>query len=309
MSKLAITNTINIYSDQTQTNSPLKNNVNWQYSTLGIEVNEPESKSVKIAGSQTELIFSGEVITSVDNTTAFDLEVNPGVANTYQLNHVSGTAPGFRTLRAISTTDLTEFTLSISGDILTIEATPFITTNILLGDIVRLDSIFNTANQGTFSIIAKTANSISVINPVAIGETVIAGLSFASEFMVYSSNGVQVGQKLKILEGFSTYTLGTYEIVDVAPNYLIFNSYKSLPIENAILSEVLVLKNSKSFVYIESDVDCSLIVDGSEVGQIKPFIFGTQKRSGVYMKSGDLYSLSLRNDSTNTANILVISAE
>jgi hypothetical protein len=111
------------------------------------------------------------------------------------------------------------------------------------------------------------------------------------------------------------YSYGTYEIIDVAPNYLIFASTKGLPEEMDIESNIVVFKNSKSFLYIEADRDCSITLDDVNQGLIKPLRFGVgttnsiRFKPGIYMRTADIYSATIKNESEEAANIMVISAE
>lgn len=316
--KLNIFTTVNIYSDSSITNNPLQNNVNWTNNAQGIEVNEPESKNITVYPGQTETLFSGVVATAVDNTTTFNLEINPEISNTYKLSHEDGTAPAFRVARSLAADATTQITVTVSGSLAILSHTAGTAPNlasVVVGDNIRLGAGFGESNRGVFSVIQKTSSSLTIVNSKAVGEVVVLGADFADDLMVYSSNGVQIGQKVKISEGFSVYSNGTYEIVDVAPSYLIFASTKGLPEELDILSEVVIFSNSKSFIYIEADRDCSVTFDGIAQGLIKPLKFGVgttnsiRSKPGIYMRTGDVYSATIKNESEYAANILVISAE
>jgi hypothetical protein len=113
--KMNLFTQVNIYSDSSITNNPLQNNVNWTNNAQGIEVNEPDSRSLIVYPGQTEVLFSGVVATGVDNTTTFNLEINPDISNTYKLSHEDGTAPAFRVSRAIGVDATTQFAISSSG--------------------------------------------------------------------------------------------------------------------------------------------------------------------------------------------------
>ena len=317
MSKLNIQTAVTIYSDPSSTNNPSQQNVNWANNIQGIEVQEPESKSIKVYPSQTEVLFSGVVETDVDNTTEFDLFINPEISNTYVLGYANGTAPAFRQSRAIGIDATTEVSIAKSGDLVTLahsSGTALNTANIIEGDILRLGDGFQANNQGTFVIIQKTIDSIIYVNSTAIAETVVLGANF-DEFMVYSSNGVQVGHKVKITEGFSVYSRGTYDILEVAPNYLVIASSKAIPEEFGVLSKVEIFTSSKSFIYVECDKECTIYCNNVDNGVIKPLKFGInttnsiRNKPGVYLKTGDIYSATVTNNSTEIATVLVISAE
>lgn len=312
MAKMQLINHINIYEDASITNNPAKNNVRWTNSIDGVEVSEPESRSLRIGSKQTETLFSGVVPTSVDVTTRFNLSPKPLVSGTYVLKHSAGTAPVFRVQRAIGTDATSEVTVTKSGSIMTFTAsggTLFVTTGLVFGDSVRIGDGFNTYNQGVFRIIGFTSTTFIVENFLGVAETVTLGATFADQVRVFSPTGVQIGDKVKIVSNFSEYSQDSYEITDINPEYLEFHSNKILPEELNVLSQVVVYNSSKIFFYIECDKPCTLTIEGLSQGQVKPFVFGTKQKSGVFMRTGSMYSASIMNDSADPANILVISAE
>ena len=312
MAKMQLINHINIYEDASPTNNPAKNNVRWTNTIDGIEVSEPESRSLKVGGKQTETLFSGIVTTNVNGTTSFDLTQKPGVSGTYVLKHNSGTGPNFRTKRNIGTDATSQVTITKSGALLTFTASggiAFITTNMVFGDSVRIGSAFSIYNRGTYKLLSFTSNSFTIENIGGVAENLTLGASFDDQIRVYSAAGVQIGDKVKVTSNFSGYSQDVYEITDVDPEYLEIHSNKSLPEELNVLAQVVVYNTSKTFFYIECDKPCTLFIDGIDQGQIKPFVFGTRQRSGVFMRTGSMYSAEIRNDSVDIASVLVISAE
>jgi hypothetical protein len=312
MAKLNILTHINIYQDPSITNNPSQNNVRWTNDLQGVEVTDPESKTVNINGMQKETLFSGVIETSVDNTTTFDLVKKSGVSNTYILKHNSGTAPQFREGRDIQTDDTSQVTITKSGSLLTFTASGgalFDTSDIEFGDTVRIGNVFNMFNVGVFKILSKTSDSFTIENIIGVAETVVLGTDYEKQLSIYSSDGVQIGQNLKITANFSQYSRDIYEITDVGIDYLELHTTKGLPEELDVQAEVVVYKDSKGFIYIECDKPCSIIIDGIDQGQVKPLTFGTKKKIGIFMRTGFMYSAEIKNNSTDVATITVITAE
>lgn len=310
MSKLNLITSIQIYQDASPTNNPLQSTANWTNSAQGVEVSEPETRTLKVASQQSEVLFSGVVSTDNDNTTTFDLTKKPSVSNTYILSHNSNTAPNFRQDREISLGLDTEFTLSKTGALLTFtwsdgQQPDF--TGLQFGDEVLIQGPFDISNRGTFKLLASTPSSFTVENYAGVAEVVT--VQSVSDILIFSSLGVQIGQKVKLGASFAGYSQGVYEITSVKPNELEFNTSKFLPEELNVQAEIVVYKNSKAFVYIEYDKQCSLTINGVERKNLKPFQVGVKKANGIVMEVSDMYEATIKNESLETLSVLVISAE
>jgi hypothetical protein len=312
MAKMNLLASIQVYKDTSPTNNPLQSTANWTSSHSGIEVDETETRNLKVASKQTEVLFSYEIETGLDSTTSFDLSKKSGVLNTYTLSHNSGTVPSFRDERGIDVDETTEFTITKSGALVTFTHSggqaPDL-SSAQFGDEVKIGSQFNMFNQGKFQLLNKTTDSFTIENMLGTVETVILGSSFEEQLSIYSASGVQIGQKIKISNNFVNYSHGVYEITDVAPDYLEFSAAKDLPEEQNVLANIVVYNNSKSFIYVEYDKNCTLVINGVEMHDLKPLSIGSKKAPGIFMRSGDMYSAFIQNNSLDLMSTLVISAE
>ena len=281
----------------------------------GIEIEEPQSSTVKLASGESLQLFSGEVTISDDNTTTYNLSPKVNTTTSYILKHNSGTAPAFRAARTTGADATTEVTVTKNGTLLTFASTggtalALIVGGCVVGDEVRIQNIFNTLNQGKFKILALTATSFTIENASGQAEGPITlGAGFAADFRIYSQAGVQIGQKVKIDSGFSSVSFGTYEISDVAPDFIQFYSPKVLPTETNIQENPQIYNNAKQFLYIESNKTLNLTIDGSSNGTIEPFSVGVAKKAGIYMRNSAMYSAEIVNSSTETATIFFATAE
>lgn len=314
MSKMNLLTHLNIYEDANATNNPTMNNVKWTLDEQGLEVSEPESKSLILQAGETLSLFSGLIAISDDGTTTYDLALKAGTSNTYKISHNGGTAPAFRAARVSGADATTEVTVTKNGPVLTFTSTggtplALIAGGAIVGDEVRIAGGFNVANQGKFKILALTATSFQVENSAGQAEGPITLTSFATDLAIFSAAGVQVGDKAVLESGFSSLTLGTYEITDVNPDYIEVYSIKSLPEETAILTQIKIYNNSKQFIYIESDKKVSISIDGTVVGKIEQLRAGTSLKKGIFMKSGEAYQASITNISDSAAKIFYVTAE
>ena len=319
MSKLNLLVHINAYEDSNDTNNPTLNNYRWHRDIQAITISESTSKSVKLPAGQSLSLFSGSVSTSDDITTTWDIALKAGSSTVYQISHAGGTAPLFKTPRSEGSDATTEVTVTKNAKLLKFESTggtvfDLITGAIQVGDEVRIGSVFNANNQGKFKILAFDATSFTVENEIGAAETsIVLGASFAEQVNIYSADGVQVGDKIDLKDGFSSVSFGTYEITDVSHDFIEINSAESLPEELGVSnnpSAFLIYRDAKQFLYIESDKKLFITLNGSATpNELEPFSVGTAKKPGVFMSSSSIKSASIENKSQETATIFFATAE
>ncbi len=198
--------------------------------------------------------------------------------------------------------------------------TPFnlISGGVQVGDFVQIGNILNPSlnvfspnNWGTFQILAVTATSFSIDNGIAVAEGPITlGSDFANQIAIYSALGVQIGDTLDITGGFSQVTQGAYSITGVGANFLTFYSTAILPQQSNIMTEAInVYFMAKKFLYLESDQNCGLTFNGTLNDTIQPFVYPAFTQPGIMAKTATVYSLTIVNNSTNTANLFLATIE
>lgn len=319
MSKLNLLVHLNAYQDQNPSNNPSQNNWKWQRDLQGLDIDEPESKSLILPAGQSATLFSGSVSTSADLTTTWNIALKSGTSNTYKISKAAGTSPAFRTQRTTAADLTTQITVTKNASLLTLTSTGGTTLNLIVGgvvvgDEVRIGSLFSASNRGKFKVLSRTATSVVIENNSGVAEgPVTLGASPAEQFDVFSSAGVQVGDKVDIVAGFSSVTFGTYEITDVSPDYIEIYSLSAKPTESAISnnpSALLIYRSAKKFVYIESNKKLEVKIDGSATPNgLEPMNCGTSLKPGVFMSSASMKSLEITNKSQDVAEIFFVSAE
>lgn len=305
MSILNVLVHINAYKDKIPTNNPKKSNFKWTLDQQGTSIENPESKSIVVKSNEESTLFSGLVSLDQDNTTTYDIALKSGSTNTYVLSHNSGAQPNFRQPRNIGGNGTTLITVTKNGPLLSFESTggtniDLDAAGVVIGDSVKLGSAFNVINQGLYEIVSFTQTSFQVKNIVGINESNIA---LGSSIEIFSKNGVQIGDELKINNGFSSVTFDTYEVTDVSANSIEIYSQSSIPSETNVLANLKIFSNAKSFVYVETDVDLEIAIDGSDYYEIKPMKCGNISKKGVFLKTGNCYEIKVRNSSSNDANV------
>jgi hypothetical protein len=314
------------YDDTNSSNNPLLRHWYWQRTNTGVTVSNPISDKHTIQPNTSQVVFSGTRTTAIDGTSVFSISLNPVNSSTYRISHTSGTAPAFRTDRA----------LTLSGANITVvvnnNATATFTTStgnfnaVQIGDTVFVPhtttgdsaSPFSVLNVGYWVVLARTTTVITVTRPSTQGfegTSEIVALSANNQLQAFSSNNVQVGDTLDISAGFSTVTQKNYTISAVNPFWVEFTSTESLPLETGIqptASGLTFYGSSKRFLRIEADQGCVIRLNGDtgNTNRIDPMIVGDAGAVGWFEKWGPVWSLEIVNRSkTSVLTIKILTAE
>jgi hypothetical protein len=331
MSKFSLSVYLNAYDDTRSTNAPSRSPINWSRDLQSILVSNPKSEDYTIAPGETRLLFSGVRTLLQDVTTEYSLSLVAFSTQTYQLSWASGTLPNFRTPRTTGADATTQVTTSINGPLVTFTSTGgtnFSFGSVIVGDYVTIGNLFNSANQGTFQIVAVTATSFTIANLLGVIEGPITlGAGFATQVQIYSAAGVQVGDTLVISSGFSPVTWGSYKITAVYAESLQFYSTAVLPQESSITTEVAIYSNARSFIYLETDSTITISINGNatpttvqpfpSVGCCNPGVgngttsgqSGNGNVPGMLMLKSTIYSLSVTNNGIDPANVFLAAVE
>lgn len=250
-------------------------------------------------------IFDKSESTNLTSTATFSITSS---GSSYQVFQTAGTNAGFRTLRAINLGSDSAVSVTINNSSLVtyqvVAGTSITTSSVIAGDILYVDSKspFAAGNQGSFSIISSTTNSVSVQNSNAVAQSsVTLGASYSSQFKVFSAAGVQKGDTVKISGGFNPATQGKYIVQNVTDNTFYFNSTSPLPIETNVTpgsSGFVFYSDSPFYVYGTGNQPGVLLFDGETSGSVvEPITEGFSTINWFVLKSGTNYRLVLQNSS------------
>lgn len=314
MGKLNLLVHLNAYKDSTPSNNPSLNAFKWTRDLQGLTGDKPKSVEFTLAPGESRELFNGQRTLLSDNTTELSFKLKTGTTNTYQLTHVGGTAPEFRTLRNIGSDATTEVTITKSGSFATFEATGgtlYSMASVVVGDEVSIGDAFSAANRGRFKVLSKNANSFIIENSDAIAQVnIVLGSTYEDQIRVYCAAGVQVGDKMKIGDNFNSINQSTYEVTGVQDNLLEFFSSLTLPQEDSVVGgDVTVYSMAKKLIYLETDKPVDVRVNNVEESKLEPFIEATSSSPGILMKRSTMWELLVTNNSTDTATIYFASVE
>lgn len=326
--------TLNLYSkllafsDKNVSSNPRLRSVDWEREALGIAVVDPVSQGFEIPIGSSKVIFDGIRTTTLDNTSAFSIGINFINPSLYRITWTGGTNSTFRTGRNLTLTGIAvTFAVNLNNTVsLTIP-------NISLSDfsaVVAGDTLFipntstgdssspvNDLNSGYWQVLSKTdAFTLTISRFVGtdfegVGETVT--LTSNSQLRAFGPDGVQPGDSVAITSGFALATQKTFPVANVTDLFVEIESSLGLPFESNIMptaSGMIFYTDNKRILYVEADQECALKVNGdtSESQRVSPIEPGNPSKPGIYLKTGDMYSLTVVNKSTSTLNLLVISA-
>ena len=243
------------------------------------------------------------------------------IPSTIATSQISGTGAG-STLTISAAVPGTVITIAaVDSQLTNTLATTMNTTNVVVGDQLFIDTGagFSQADSGLFTIIAKTANSLTVQNLNAVAQT--ATILDPTKFLAFSngggvSNQVQIGDKVVISAGFSQVDWGTYVITNVTPLWFEVSiaAPNGIPLESGITpgaTGLVFYSAAKQFVLIAAQNTCSVQINGSTLNNImlQPTEPNNQERPALYIQQGTVYSLSITNLSLEPLDVIVATAE
>ncbi len=323
---LNITTQILSYSDNVgNTDNPAQRNYDWGRRLMGLVVEDPTHKTVKVAPGATLAVFNSVAQTNIIAGDTLDLEfIGDSV---YALKIDSGTG-SFRTSRAVTGIVPGAATVQVFNNAMarfSFDAGAVL-TGVVPGDIMRIASLntfdsgpfgFNDLNAGIWIVLAVNGNSVDVYRGPdlfceGVNESVPAVL--AGDVSFYSAAGVQAGDTLSIAGSFSPVSFGQYDVIDATPTTLYFTSTKPLPDQlgiTFIANSISVFGEAKNYLYLEADqpVAVRLNADLTDNNMVEPIVAGDPKQVGFLHKTGLVYKIEIVNKSVVPVNVHYFIAE
>lgn len=315
------------YGDSTVSSNPRLRFVDWTRDVSGIPVSDPKSESHRIDPGQSLSVFSGTRSTTIDGTSAFSLALlSVENASTYRITNTAGTAPGFRTARAVAVGGVQlVFTVNANGT-LGVAAAAAIFGSVVAGDHVFIPHTttgdaaneISVLNAGYWVVLGVTdTQNITLVRPTGedfegVGETVTPTIN--GRFKVYSAAGVQIGDGMDITAGFSAAAQKIFTVTAVTDSFVEFVSSSPLPTQTGILPGAAGLSfysESKRLVYVEATQEVVVRING-DVGnyqRTEPFDPSDSTKPGFYFRTGPTWSLTLYNRSSVAVDATILMVE
>lgn len=311
------------YNDAVTTDNPMLRSFDVTRKIDSVAVSNPVSDNKTLAPGESLTLFDGQVATSVSGASTGDLELASSDNSVYRLS-VTGPA-GFRTARSVSGITVCDVTVN-NNAVALFDFTGASLGAVQTGDIMRISGTelydtgpfaFNPLNAGLWVVLGISSGVVTAKRQtgepfLAVVETVAT--VNPSDVSFYSSAGVQKGQKISLSAPFSSISQKIFEVLAVTPDMIDFVSADPLPEETGLTlssTAVIIYKNAKKVVYLETDQDCVLRFNGDTSNNVKvgPVSNGQCQIPGVFLKWGDAYSCILVNQSVNSLHVRYLTAE
>lgn len=322
---LSLISTTIAYGDVGVTSNPSRKYVDWSLAK-NHSVDNPKTIPYTVEPGETLSIFDTVRATGVAADTALTITLNPLEETTYRFTHSGGTAPAFRTSRA----------LALAGNNVTIVANANQTVTmtsglaagfnaVVVGDTIFIPgtstgdsaSPFTASNEGYWNVLAKTSSTVlQLARPVdqtflAYGE-VVAVVS-NTQLQAFSAAGVQVGDSVDISAVFPTAVLKKYTVLAVNPSWFEVQSTLPLPLSVTAVpgtAGIAFYDGARRYLKVVYDQECALNLNGvTSAVKLSPWLAGDDEMVGIYEAVGPAWSLTVLNRSQETLNLLVITAE
>jgi hypothetical protein len=324
------------FADAQASNNPKLRYLDWATAYENIPVKNVQNKTYMVDPGATLTIFSGARTLLVDGTTAFDLTINPAFDGVYRMTKSAGTAPGFRTNRALTLSG-NQITATVNNNVTMLFGLEASSTQnfsaVQVGDTVFIPGVttgdsagpFNQLNEGFWVVlavvtVASVANHGLVVQRPAgqafqgVSEVVLAGSVTAnSQFQAFSAGPVQPGDTLELSAGFSIVTQQSYQISTVTPTWVEFLSSSPIPLETGIIPTAAGIKiytAAQNYVRVEADQLAYVKINQGSNIPLRTRQVGEIGGRGFFELWGDIWQLDVINRNTGSQmNTFVVSAE
>jgi hypothetical protein len=311
------------FDDTNQTNAPKLQSINWNRDTLqGIPVEAPSNNEYTIPALASRNVFDGTRTLEYDATTQFSVVLSGLDPNRYRLTWTGGTDPGFRQARTVNVSGGSLiFVVNTNQTVVVTHTAGAVFGNVQAGDDLFIPGAstgdtgpFSTLNEGHWVVLAASTTSLTIVRETGL---VFSGLPQTvvvtnnSQFLVFSSDGVQVDDVVMLLSGFYPALLHSYEILEVTSKFVEFESSSPLPNQTTIPGDgsMVVFDQAKRWLYLETNQEVQLTINGVSLPPVTPFLAGDDGKVGTWMAASIIYSMVISNNSTQQARVRVISVE
>ena len=313
MSNFRISTHLVAFRGSMENSNPLQRTLDWQRTVQVADAENAVSTSGTLAPGETRTLFSGARTLLVDNTTEFSIELVPGETGVYRIRHTDGMAPGFRTTRTLSGIGSASVAVTVNADATVFfDVTSGTFAGALAGDILWLpgdsegvSSPFELENQGFWQILKATSARITArrLQGLFNGVSQSAVSVDATTVRAFSSDGVQAGEKIALMDGFVSANLNTFPIGEVTDAYVDVIAGGGMVAETGVLpgtDGVAAYRASMRYVRVETDRECVVRVNGDSgnLQRLQPWEAGKDGAQAEYVRTGSCHRLDLVNSSS-----------
>ncbi len=323
MATLTRTGRILMFDDTPSNRNPLRRHADWQQNVQALPVLGPQGpRDYTLAPGEELTLFNGTRSLTANGSTEYDLALSVLDSSRYRLTWTgTGSAPGFRTARVVAVGGgnliiavQTNDTILVTSSLGAVFGAVMVGDDVLFPGVATGDpAVFDPLNEGLWTVLAAAAGQLQLARKPgtafsATSETV--ALTDDDQVLVFSAAGTQVDDLVDLVAGFSASALRAYPVAAVTAKWIEFTSTLPLAEETVVpgVSGLKVYSDAKRFVYLETNQEVAVKLNGNtgETDRVEPLPDGS---NGWFEKVGTTYSLAVKNRSTATATVTLISAE
>jgi hypothetical protein len=326
MATLSRTGRILMFDDTPSNRNPSRKHADWVLNVQALPVLVPQGpRDYVLAPGEEVTLFAGARALTPDGSTGYALTLSPLDSSRYRLTWTgAGADPTFRTARTVAASGGNlVFALQPNMTVLVTSSLGSIFGAVVTGDDVLVpgvatgdSALFNPLNEGEWTVLAASGAQLTLARKpgaAASGASETVAVTAATQFLAFSATGVQAGDRLDLTAGFYASSLRAYPVVAASSLWVEFTSTLPLADQTVVpgASALSVYSSAKRYVYLESDQEIAVKLNGNtgENDRVEPILPGDPDSRGWFEKLGTVYSLVVKNRSTATANIMMISAE
>jgi hypothetical protein len=179
-------------------------------------------------------------------------------------------------------------------------------------------TVFAVENEGFWTVIQKNSTtSVVLARPTGTSFSALAEAQVCtsnSQLKIFSSDNVQVGDSIDIVDGFSSTIQDLYSVVAVTDTWVEVLSSQVLPTsETATPSDsgVRVYNYAQRFVYVETNQPVVVRPNGDtgDTNRVTPWEAGDTSAVGHWVTTGPVFKLVVVNKSLANATVKVIAVK
>jgi hypothetical protein len=301
--KLTLMINLFAYSDKGITNNPQLRDFDYARRINDVETTKTRSEHHLISPGESETVLS--LARSLTSGASWTVSNPDGFTSRFTW---SGVNPVLRTERG-SQAIIDGSTITVERQAssrvvrLTFSASPG--SGIVAGDEIFLGpgSGLNAINQGIYSVVAASGNTVDVLSDDMVNEPAVA-ITDVADVYAYSAGPVRFGDFLRVTNtAFNYGNRGEFQITKVTSRFVEVQNANVVP-EGPITANIVVYDQLYKMTYVESDQKVNVYVNGSATPtQLEPVQDGEPGLVAVYLVRGPVFSVQIENVGNNAANV------
>jgi len=303
MSLLNVNLGILAYADGPATNQPQVRLADLKWSMLGLPTDSFRNVPISLAAGESMVIASTARATSLGSSVSISKH-----GDKMRISSELGQRVGRESGDSSTIWDITR-----SGDVCRLTAVGGAVvsfSSIQVGDLVSIESGVNPLNVGEHMILSKGADYIEFVNPLAVVESDISGVSLS----IYSSGPVQKGDIVDITSPrFAFPNQGAFPVTAVTDRYIEVLNPNAFPQSvDSLDSGISIYPYAYKWMMVAADRRVSVSLNGVHSGgnEVEPSVEGDLiKNPGIFLKRGKVFEVRISNLGLQPVNGFLLLAE